>query len=200
MMYTSLGLIIGGVLEASFSDLAFTTESAVRSGDTVIVAFTLTGVNTGSYNGVAANCAGIAVPGVAFLRVAEQDIAVDQFMMGPDLQQVPNTLIVTRTVVVEQWIDYNADGMGDVLWNDTEHNLMAVWLMEGGTQVLATGPVLPGPLGRGWEARAASDSNFDGMADVLWYAKGTNQAAVWLMDGTYVLAPGPVFLGPYDGG
>ncbi|WP_437913743.1 VCBS repeat-containing protein [Sorangium sp. So ce302] len=96
--------------------------------------------------------------------------------------------------------DYDGDGMADVLWNDTERNLMAVWLMAGASLVIAAGPVIPGPLGRGWEARPASDSSFDGMADVLWYAKGTNQAAVWLMDGTQLLAPGPVFPGPYDGG
>jgi hypothetical protein len=96
--------------------------------------------------------------------------------------------------------DYNADGMADVLWNDTEQNLMAVWLMEGSTLVISAGPVIPGPLGRGWEACPAADSNFDGMADVLWSATGTNQAAVWLMNGTQLLAPGPVFPGPHDGG
>ena len=35
---------------------------------------------------------------------------------------------------------------------------------------------------------------------VLWYAVGTNQTAVWLMDGTQLLTPGPLILGPYDGG
>ncbi|WP_437278140.1 VCBS repeat-containing protein [Sorangium sp. So ce375] len=111
---------------------------------------------------------------------------------GPILPGLPGFHVVTAQ-------DYNADGMADVLWNDTERNLMAVWLMEGGTLVVAPGPVIPGPLGSGWEARPAADANFDGMADVLWYATGTNQAAVWLMDGADLLAPGPVFLGPADG-
>ncbi|WP_437308834.1 FG-GAP repeat domain-containing protein [Sorangium sp. So ce388] len=95
--------------------------------------------------------------------------------------------------------DFSFDSMGDVLWNNPEQNLMAVWLMEG-TQLLAPGPPIPGPLGRGWEARPSNDVNFDGMSDVLWYAAGTNQAAVWLIEGTHLLAPGPVILGPYDGG
>jgi lipid-binding SYLF domain-containing protein len=115
------------------------------------------------------------------------------FSPGPILPGLPGFHVVTAQ-------DYNADGMADVLWNDTERNLMAVWLMEGGTLVVAPGPVIPGPLGRGWQALPAADANFDGMADVLWYATGTNQAAVWLMDGAYLLAPGPVFLGPADSG
>ncbi|WP_437612315.1 VCBS repeat-containing protein [Sorangium sp. So ce834] len=93
--------------------------------------------------------------------------------------------------------DVNFDSMGDVLWNSPEQNLMAVWLMEG-TQLLAAGPALPGPLGSGWEVLPGTDVSFDNLGDVLWYKAGTNQATVWLMEGTQLLAPGPVILGPYD--
>ncbi|WP_437765997.1 VCBS repeat-containing protein [Sorangium sp. So ce281] len=95
--------------------------------------------------------------------------------------------------------DFDADGMGDILWSCKEQNLIAIWRMEG-NRLLSPGPVIPGPLGRGWELRPGADANFDSMADVLWYTVGTNQAAVWLMDGPQLLAPGPVILGPYDGG
>ncbi|WP_437911043.1 hypothetical protein WME95_30120 [Sorangium sp. So ce327] len=95
--------------------------------------------------------------------------------------------------------DVNADNMGDVFWNNIQKNLMAIWLMDG-AELLAPGPVIPGPLGRDWELRPGTDVNYDSMADVLWYAVGTNQAAVGLMDGTQLLAPGPVILGPHDGG
>jgi hypothetical protein len=95
--------------------------------------------------------------------------------------------------------DFNLDGMGDVLWNSPEQGLMAVWLMDG-VQLMAPGPAIPGPPGRGWELRPGTDVNFDNLGDVLWYAVGTNQTAVWLMEGTQLIAPGPVVLGPYDGG
>jgi hypothetical protein len=95
--------------------------------------------------------------------------------------------------------DFNRDGMADVVWLNADQNLMTIWLIDG-AELLAPGPVIPGPLGRGWELRPGTDVNYDSMADVLWYAVGTNQAAVWLMDGTQLLAPGPVILGPYDGG
>ncbi|KYF75819.1 hypothetical protein BE11_20945 [Sorangium cellulosum] len=95
--------------------------------------------------------------------------------------------------------DFNGDGMADVLWNNAEQNLMAVWLMEG-TRLLAPGPFLPGPLGDGWVARTAGDLSFDGMADVVWQRGETSEMAVWLMEGSELLAPGPVIPGPLDGG
>ncbi|WP_437578875.1 FG-GAP repeat domain-containing protein [Sorangium sp. So ce887] len=95
--------------------------------------------------------------------------------------------------------DFNGDGMADVFWNNTEQNLLAVWLMEG-SQLLVPGPVIPGPLGDGWEARTAGDVNLDGMADVVWQRAGTSEMTVWLMEGSRLLAPGPVIPGPYGGG
>ncbi|WP_437713288.1 VCBS repeat-containing protein [Sorangium sp. So ce448] len=95
--------------------------------------------------------------------------------------------------------DFNRDEMVDVLWEHPEKSLAAIWLMEG-TQPVAPGPVIPGPLGQGWVARGARDFNRDGMADVLWENTEQSLIAVWLMNGTQLLAPGPVFLGPYDGG
>jgi FG-GAP-like repeat len=95
--------------------------------------------------------------------------------------------------------DFNHDGMNDVLWIDTGTNRFAVWLMDG-TEVLAPGPAIPEPAGDGWIATTAADFNDDGMADVLWSNAGTDQMAVWLMDGTRVLAPGPAIPGPAGDG
>ncbi|XYI02422.1 hypothetical protein ACMHYB_22770 [Sorangium sp. So ce1128] len=132
---------------------------------------------------------------------AEQNLITVWLMDG---SQLIGPGPITPGPAGEGWVattaqDANRDGMGDVLWNNIEQNLMAVWLMEG-TQLLAPGPLIPGPLGRGWEARPGADVKVDGTADVLWYAAGTNQAAVWLMDGPQLLAPGPVILGPNDRG
>ncbi|WP_437939675.1 FG-GAP repeat domain-containing protein [Sorangium sp. So ce341] len=95
--------------------------------------------------------------------------------------------------------DFNLDGLADVLWNNAEQNLMAVWLMEG-TRLLAPGPTIPGPIGDGWVAPSAADFDHDGMADVLWNNAEQNLMAVWLMEGTRLLAPGPVIPGPIGDG
>ncbi|WP_437757755.1 FG-GAP repeat domain-containing protein [Sorangium sp. So ce1389] len=95
--------------------------------------------------------------------------------------------------------DFNADGNADVLWTNEEKGLMAVWLMRG-TELLAPGPSIPGPAGEGWSARAAGDVNFDSMSDVIWQRDGASEMAVWLMEGSHLLARGPVIAGPHDGG
>jgi hypothetical protein len=91
--------------------------------------------------------------------------------------------------------DFNLDGMADLLWYNPASNRAAVWLIEG-TGVLAQGPEMPGPAGTGWTAVTGADFNLDGMADVLWYNPTTNRMAVWLMNGTALLAPGPEIPGP----
>ncbi|WP_433934452.1 FG-GAP repeat domain-containing protein [Sorangium cellulosum] len=95
--------------------------------------------------------------------------------------------------------DVSGDGEADVLWTNGERGLMAIWLMDG-SRLLAPGPVIPGPLGEGWVVRTAGDANFDSMADAMWQADGTNLMAIWLMEGSRLLAPGPVIPGPGGGG
>ncbi|XXX79385.1 VCBS repeat-containing protein [Sorangium sp. So ce134] len=137
----------------------------------------------------------------AVWRQGEQNLMSVWLMEGTRLlapgPPIPGPLGDGWTIV---WgADFNGDSMADVLWNNAEQNLMAVWLMEG-SQLLAPGPFLPGPLGDGWVARTAADVNLDGMADVVWQRDGASQMSVWLMEGSQLLAPGPVIPGPYDGG
>lgn len=96
--------------------------------------------------------------------------------------------------------DFNYDGMADVLWANDEKNQFAVWLMHS-TTVLARGPVIPGPPGDGWSlAPSVADFNGDGGADVVFHQAKTNLSAVWLMNGTTVLARGPMMQGPAGDG
>ncbi len=99
----------GDDLAASFAHLEFSNQVAAQAGELVIVSLTITGVNTGSYHGLAANCAGISVPAVAVLRVTEQQIVTELFHMGPEMPQVAVTQVDTRTLVTEQRIDYDRD-------------------------------------------------------------------------------------------
>jgi hypothetical protein len=93
--------------------------------------------------------------------------------------------------------DFNSDGLDDVLWDDVGHSKMAVWLLSG-TGVLQRGAPIPGPPGAGWSAAWANDFNFDGRADVRWFDYLNGKSAIWLMNGTTVLSPGPAFAGPGD--
>ncbi|WP_437719475.1 VCBS repeat-containing protein [Sorangium sp. So ce448] len=91
--------------------------------------------------------------------------------------------------------DFNLDGMQDVIWNNPGENLMAITLLNG-TRLAAQGPSILGPPGEGWGVTTAGDFNGDGMADAFWTNPGRSLMAVWLMDGTHVLAREPEFPRP----
>jgi hypothetical protein len=97
--------------------------------------------------------------------------------------------------VVVTGADFNGDGMVDVIWNDSETNRMAIWLMRG-TSVLEPGAEIAGPPGAGWSIGSAGDTDGDGMADAVWQNIAAAQMAVWTMNGTHVVRPGPAIPGP----
>jgi hypothetical protein len=82
-------------------------EDAAQAGEMVIVSLTITGVNTGSYQGLAANCAGISAPAVAMLRVSEQSVVSEAWASTPVELRYHVPQMEQVTMVVEQWIDYD---------------------------------------------------------------------------------------------
>jgi hypothetical protein len=97
----------GDELGSSFSNLAFSTTSVETAGSLTVISFTLTGVNTGSYHGLAANCAGIAVPGKATLRVDEQTLVSESWASTPREERSDVPELEQASMVVEQWISYD---------------------------------------------------------------------------------------------
>lgn len=91
--------------------------------------------------------------------------------------------------------DFNRDGLSDVIWTNAGRGTAAIWLLNG-VRLLAPGPEIQGPLGKGWVVGSAGDTNGDGMGDIVWHNATTQQAAVWLMNGARVLAPGPLLSAP----
>lgn len=118
---------------------------------------------------------------------------------GGALAGTPHLGVVTQADTRAGWTavqlaDMNRDGMNDIVWLNPTMNAMAVWLMRG-THVLERSPVIPGPPGTGWTIPTLGDFNGDGLNDVLWYNPSANRFAVWLMNGTHVLAKGPELAG-----
>ena len=92
-------------------------------------------------------------------------------------------------------IDFNGDGLGDVLWSDPDTHRIAVFLLQG-TRLLEPGAPITGPRGAGWAAVSGAEFDIDGQADVSWFSPVEKRASVMLMRGTRVDAPGPEFAGP----
>src|SRR5680860_252826 len=95
----------GNELESSFTGVEFSTQVVEYAHPLVIVSFTLTGINTGSYHGAEANCAGISAPGVAVLKVSEGD----QWLSGAMSQYIEGSETGLANLVTEQWIGYDSD-------------------------------------------------------------------------------------------
>jgi hypothetical protein len=104
---------------------------------------------------------------------------------GPEIAAPPGKDWVAITGV-----DFNRDGMADVIWNDAVRNLIAVDLMQG-TCVLEAGPEIAGPPGDGWTLGGAGDADGDGMSDAFWFNPILHRMEVWTMAGTHVLTHGP---------
>jgi hypothetical protein len=99
--------LFGLEMGASFTDLTFATQSVEAVDNLLIIRFALTGINTGGYHDVEANCAGFAVPGVAVLQFGEGGVV--QQWIGYDSHSVVNQLLafnqfdpnVTRTTCAD---------------------------------------------------------------------------------------------------
>ena len=91
--------------------------------------------------------------------------------------------------------DFNADGAADLLWSNTDKSQMTIWLMAA-THVLSPGAPISGPSGDAWRAVWGADFNADGMSDVRWYNAKSRGTSIFLMAGTELLVPGPIFPGP----
>lgn len=94
--------------------------------------------------------------------------------------------------------DMNGDHLSDTVWYDP-HTAQVVIRLMAGDQLIAQGPILPGPVGAGWVALNVADADGDGLGDIIWVDADRNLLQVWLMDGTRARAVGPEIPGPGPG-
>jgi hypothetical protein len=92
-------------------------------------------------------------------------------------------------------VDFNHDGMSDLVWTNPARGTMTVWLLSA-TDLLQAGAEIEGPAGPGWVVAAAGDVDGDGLADVAWHNASGRRLSLWLMRGTTVRERGPTLLAP----
>lgn len=79
--------------------------------------------------------------------------------------------------------DFDADGVDDVFWRNTQDGSTAVWLIRGG-RIHSSG--FPGGVALAWQVAQFGDFDGDGKDDVMWRNEETGVVAVWYMDGSKV--------------
>jgi hypothetical protein len=106
------------------------------------------------------------------------------FMNGAAISSATGAGTVTTDWTVVGQRDFNGDGFGDILWRQTGGQA-AIWLMNGAT--LSGGGGL-GMVSTDWAVAGTGDFNGDGRGDVLWRNTTSGQVAIWLVNGTTILA------------
>src|SRR6266478_6514302 len=76
--------------------------------------------------------------------------------------------------------DFNGDGKGDILWQDTSGNV-AIWFMNGAQAT----PAGVGTAPAGWSIAGTGDFNGDGKSDILLQDASGN-VGIWFMNGAQV--------------
>ncbi len=106
--------------------------------------------------------------------VKDTDIAMDAFVAKVRFNSYRN--------------DFNADGNGDILWQNTANGQLYVWLINGTDFYSGDSPsTLNDP---NWQYRGKGDFNADGNSDVLWQNTATGQLVIWFMDGPKIQSIG----------
>ena len=103
-----------------------------------------------------------------------------------------NAIPVTQAGVhrLPTQFDSNADGHLDLLWQHEIDGRLAVWTMNGITQL--TGEVLAQVSDTSWKVAGTGDLDADGHHDLVWQNIADGRVAAWLMNGTVLKEATPL--------
>jgi hypothetical protein len=84
---------------------------------------------------------------------------------------------------MESAIDFNKDGVADILWRNDTTGENAIWIMKSGSDLDAakTDFILPIDPELGWEIEGAADYTGDQIPDIVWRNYKTGENAIWRM-------------------
>jgi hypothetical protein len=108
--------------------------------------------------------------------------------INPDLQQFGGTVLIDDVylgVVAPESTanprDFDADGLSDILWQNTATGQRYVWFMNGLTRKGGAFNVATVPTD--WSMVGTGDFDADGQPDILWENTVTGQRNIWYMNG-----------------
>jgi FG-GAP-like repeat len=106
------------------------------------------------------------------------------FMNGAAIASATGAGTVTTDWSVVGQRDFNSDGFADILWRNSSGQA-AIWFMNDATLI---GGGSLGTVTTDWIVAGTGDFNGDGFGDILWRNTTSGQVAIWLMNGTTILA------------
>jgi hypothetical protein len=88
--------------------------------------------------------------------------------------------------------DANQDGYADLFWRHAVDGRIAVWYMNGVTQLYGIVTDPPSVTDLDWEIRAVGDLNGDWKPDLVWQHRTSGQLAAWFLDGHTCIGTTPL--------
>lgn len=84
---------------------------------------------------------------------------------------------------VADLVDFNSDGVADIVWRNYKTGVNYVWGMLSGANIdeTKTGPI-PEVTDTNWRLEGAADFTGDGIADLLWRNYSTGEDKIWGMN------------------
>src|SRR5207253_1615015 len=90
-------------------------------------------------------------------------------------------------------VDFNGDGLSDILWRNSSDNSYGIWEMNGAQ--VEVEPTVGGANSSSWQVAGIGDFFGNGLSDILWRNSADNSYGIWKMDGFQVEA-GQMISGP----
>jgi FG-GAP-like repeat len=83
--------------------------------------------------------------------------------------------------------DANRDGIGDILWRNSDNGINVWWYMDAQGQI-AQSALIQSVEDKNWKIVGVGDQDRDGQVDILWRNLATGDNIWWLMQGTTIKA------------
>jgi subtilisin family serine protease len=141
----------------------------------------------------APNCTWSAASSASFITVSAGAGAVFYSVAAnPSLTtRVGSITIAGQTVTITQMgivqkpqMDLNGDSRLDLLWQHQGDGRIAVWLMNGLTQIAGTALSPAQVTDTAWKIAGTGDLDGDGASDLVWQNVADGRVSAWLMNGT----------------
>jgi hypothetical protein len=94
---------------------------------------------------------------------------------------------ISLNTVGESWqfvasLDYNNDGIEDILWRNHDNGENHIWIMDNLGNRVKSAVLRNVDINTGWFIAGSGEFNGDGVNDILWRNSFTGEVHIWLID------------------
>jgi hypothetical protein len=107
------------------------------------------------------------------------------YVNSSEWYKIGSVPIVDNGWEIQTAIDFNKDGVADILWRNNTTGENSIWVMTSGgnpdTAKTALIDSVPVSVGAGWEIQETADFTGDQIPDIVWRNYSTDENLIWRM-------------------